>query len=71
MICLGFKYEVRKKGYYIDGHEKTAKTQYRNQFCKPYLTYERHAHHLIQLSLDESRKLEESGKVGNEGYWNY
>jgi hypothetical protein len=24
MICLGFKYEVRRKGNYIDGHENPA-----------------------------------------------
>jgi hypothetical protein len=43
--------------------------QYRSQFCKQYLTYERCAHRWIQLSLDESRKLEESGQITpNSGY---
>jgi hypothetical protein len=28
MVCLRFKYEVRRKGYYIDGHEKPAMIEY-------------------------------------------
>jgi hypothetical protein len=28
MTCLGFRYGPRKKGYYVDGHEKPATIQY-------------------------------------------
>ena len=31
---LGFPYAPRKKGYYVDGHEKPATNQYRWDFCK-------------------------------------
>ena len=33
MIHLGFKYEPRKKGYYVDGHEKLATVAYHWSFC--------------------------------------
>jgi hypothetical protein len=32
MRVLGFKYEVRKKGFYIDGHEKPATLEYRKKY---------------------------------------
>jgi hypothetical protein len=69
MICLGFKYEIRRKGYYIGGHEKPATIEYRRQFCRCYLTYERRAHRWIQITLEESKTLEENGLVTpNSGY---
>jgi len=69
MVCLGFKYEIRRKGYYVDGHEKPATIEYRRQFCRRYLTYERRAHRWIQITLEESKTLEENGLVTpNSGY---
>ncbi len=41
---LGFKFEVRKKGYYIDGHEKVGTVQYRWKFIERYLQREAHLH---------------------------
>jgi hypothetical protein len=35
--CLGFKYETRRKGYYVDGHEKPSTVEYRSKFVKRYL----------------------------------
>jgi len=32
MQCLGFKYEVRKKGYCVDGHEKPSKFNFASIF---------------------------------------
>jgi hypothetical protein len=32
MKCLGFKYAVRKKGYYVYGHEKPGTIKYRKHF---------------------------------------
>ena len=31
---LGFVYEPRKKGYYVDGHEKPSTVEYQNNFVK-------------------------------------
>jgi hypothetical protein len=33
MLQLGFQYETRRKGYYVDGHEKKATVEYRWDFC--------------------------------------
>jgi hypothetical protein len=69
MKSLGFKHEVQKKCYYVDGHKKPATIEYRKQFITRYLTYERRAHHWIQLNVDESIALENKGLVPkNSGY---
>ncbi len=31
---LGFRYEPRRKGYYVDGHEKPKTTSYRNKYVQ-------------------------------------
>ena len=41
---IGFKYEVRKKTYYVDGHEKADVVRYRTNFCKRYLNHEIQMH---------------------------
>jgi hypothetical protein len=55
---LGFKYEPRRKGYYVDGHEKPATIEYRKKFVSRYLQYERRAHRWIQIPLQEATQLE-------------
>ena len=59
MHFLGFKYEVRKKSYYVDGHERPDTVMYRKRFVKRYLQYERRTYRWIQVSLDSSNKLKE------------
>jgi hypothetical protein len=59
--CLGFKYEVRRKGYYVDGHKKPATIKYHKQFVARYLTYEHRAHCWIQINLNESAALKNKG----------
>ena len=69
MKCLGFKFQVRKKCYYVDGHEKPATVEYRKQFIQRYLTYEWLAHRWIQLTKQESIECENKGLVPrNSGY---
>ncbi len=34
MNVLGFKYELRRKGFYVDGHENLAAIEYRKAFCE-------------------------------------
>ena len=69
MIRLGFRYAARKKGYYVDGHEKPATVQYRWDFCKRYLTYEQRMHRWTQVTLAEAVVLEENGDVAKgSGY---
>ncbi len=32
LIKLGFRYETRRRGYYVDGHEEPRTIEYRKQF---------------------------------------
>ena len=40
MKHLGFKYEIWRKGYYVDDHEKPATLEYQWSFVQCYLNYE-------------------------------
>ena len=53
MNRLGFKYDVRKKSYYVDGHERPGTIKYRKDFVKRYLSYERRAHRWIQITKEK------------------
>jgi hypothetical protein len=57
---LGFKYEARKKGYYVDNHEKPETVSYRRHFIKRYLKYEFRMFRWIQLSLEKVKAMEQS-----------
>jgi hypothetical protein len=59
MKCLGFKYEVRRKIYYVDGHEKPETKKYRKKMVKEYLANELRMYRWIQLPVTELRELEE------------
>jgi hypothetical protein len=71
MKCLGYKYETRRKGYYVDGHEKPSTVEYRSKFVKWYLQNELHMHRWIQVTREEARKLEEDGKVAEKSGYTY
>jgi hypothetical protein len=71
MKYLGFKYETRRKGYYVDGHEKPSTVEYRSKFVKWYLQNELHMHRWIQVTREEARKLEEDGKVAEKSGYTY
>ena len=64
MLKLGFRYETRRKGYYVDGHERKATVQYRWDFYNRYLLLERRMFRWIQaVSLEEAERLQALGKV--------
>ena len=63
MKRLGFKYEPRRKGYYVDGHEKPATVQYRKAFVTRYLLYEGRMYRWIQITKEESLELEMKGLI--------
>ena len=63
MKLLGFKYGTRKKGYYVDGHERPATVAYRYNFVSRYLSRERQMHRWIQIPLARSIELEENKDV--------
>jgi hypothetical protein len=57
---LGFKYEARKKGYYLDNHEKPETVVYCRHFIKCYLEYENRMFCWIQLPLEQVKEMEEN-----------
>jgi hypothetical protein len=71
MLCLGFRYEPRRKGYYVDGHERPATVQYRWKFCQRYLAYEQRMHRWIQVPATEANELEKSGEVTEGSGYKY
>jgi hypothetical protein len=69
MKLLGFKYEPQHKGYYVDGHEKPAPVAYQKDFVSRYLTEEVQMFRWIQITKEESEKLEDQGKIAkNTGH---
>ena len=56
---MGFKYEVRKKYYFVDGHEKDDTKRYRKKFCKEMLELEKRQYRWIQISEDQAKEYEE------------
>ncbi|KAI2491822.1 hypothetical protein MHU86_22728 [Fragilaria crotonensis] len=51
---LGFTYDVQRKGYYVDGHERSDVVAACEQFCKVYLTeLEPRCLRWVQFSEDE------------------
>ena len=57
MHRLGFKYDTRKKSFYVDGHEREeVLIASRAAFCKCYLTeYEPFCKRWVQLPLSEAK----------------
>jgi hypothetical protein len=55
---LGFRYETRRKTYYVDGHEKPETKKYRKTMVREYLKSELRMHRWIQLPLEELKALE-------------
>jgi hypothetical protein len=58
--CLGFKYEARKKGHYVDPHEKPETIVYCCHFIKHYLEYENKRFRWIQLPPEQVKEMEEN-----------
>jgi TfoX/Sxy family transcriptional regulator of competence genes len=66
MLRIGFKHETRRKGYFVDGHEKKATIEYRWSFCDRYLLLERKMHRWIQIPLEEANVLKDKKKVAKK-----
>ena len=55
--ALGFSYEVRRKTYYVDGHEKPGTIRYRWKFVARYFSHERRMHRWYQITKDRAKEL--------------
>ena len=58
MRLLGFRYDVRRKSFYVDGHERDDVVATRTQFCKSYLTeLEPYCKRWIQVSMKDATTI--------------
>jgi hypothetical protein len=59
MRDLGFSYDLRKKSYYVDGHERSDVVEYRHSFCTDYLTvYEPRCLRWVQVRKDKAMTMD-------------
>ena len=69
LIKLRFKYQPRKKSYYVDNHESPENIEYRKHFISRYFKYEIQSHRWYQLPEEERMRLVEKGELEeNSGY---
>jgi hypothetical protein len=60
MRLLGFRYDTRRKSFYVDGHERDDVVANRKEFCKRYLTeYEPRCKRWVQLSVVEANTIKD------------
>jgi hypothetical protein len=71
MLRIGFKHETRRKGYFVDGHEKKATIEYRWSFCDRYLVMERKMYLWIQVPVEEANMLKEEKKAAKQSGYHY
>ena len=58
MRLLNFKYDTRKKSFYVDGHEREDVVENRKEFCKRYLTeLEPYCTRWIQVSKEDASMI--------------
>ena len=65
MDKLGFKFSVRKKTYYVDGHERPDNVQYRKEYLQRYFSYEFRCFRWIRLPVVEVEELEKKDEIFN------
>ena len=69
MAKLGFRYEQRKKTYYVDSHETESNVKYRSQFINRYFEYELLAHRWYSVTVEKRDELVKDGQISNNiGY---
>ena len=69
MTLLGFKYEPRKKTYYVDSHEHPDNVKYRREFIQCYFEYELRCYRWITITQLERDAMVKKGEILNDlGY---
>jgi hypothetical protein len=68
MHKLGFRYQGRKKTYYVDTHEKEETVKYRYLYVRKYLNYERRSYRWIQMKLEDAVLRDKNNLIQNVGY---
>ena len=69
MKQLGFKYEVRKKSYYVDNHDSQENVLYRNKFIDRYFDYELRCYRWYSIPKTKKNEMVQNGDLLDElGY---
>ena len=71
MRQLGFKYEIRKKCYYVDNHDSPENLEYRKLFIQRYLKYELRAHRWYSITKEKKEEMVRDGKLDVESGFSY
>jgi hypothetical protein len=71
MRLLGFHYDLRKKSFYVDGHEREDVVANRKTFCKEYLTeYEPYCRRWVQISKEDAAAIKDLDTGFGYHYYN-
>ena len=71
MIKLGFKYEVRKKSYYVDSHESQENVSYRSDYINRYFEYELLSHRWYSITEKKRREMIDNGEINDDSGYKY
>jgi hypothetical protein len=71
MKALRFRYKMWRKGYYVDGHEKPSTVGYLWSFCECCLAYEMCMFCCVQITLEQTKELEEQGEIVKGSGYHY
>ena len=63
MVKLGFKFEPRRKSYYVDTHKNPENVEYRKKFITRYFDYELRSHRWYQIIKEEKMKYVDKGEL--------
>ena len=65
MHVLGFRYEAKKKHFYVDTHKAPEVVKYRDEVWGPrYMERELRMHRWIRMSVEEAKVFIEKGEIG-------
>jgi hypothetical protein len=65
---LGYHYDLRKKTFFVDGHERPNVVAHRNEFCTRYLTcLEPRTHRWIQVTKETVEQWKSEKKISDNG----
>ena len=71
MVKLGFKFEPRKKSYYVDSHKSPENIAYRKKFITRYFEYELRSHRWYQISKEEKMEYVKKGSLDESSGYEY
>ena len=66
MMKLGFKFEPRKKSYYLDTHESPENIKYRIDFIQCYFQYKLCAYRWVSIPNHKAEKIKCDGEIDIE-----